>query len=288
MTAAPAAARWQRLVRARLAETERLSPAGAADTASFWDWKARSFRARFPGPARRDPLVSRVRRVVRKDSTVVDVGAGTGRLALALADRVKEVVAVDPSSRMLSVLRRQCRSLGLTNVRCVRGRWQDVEVAIADVAICSYVLPLIEDAPGFLRKLDASCRRRAFVYLGAVSSDTLFDPLWRRFHGTVRRPAPTYLDAVDVLEELGVDPDVEVVEVPARPCLPDLDAAVADYRDNLLLPDTADVRTQLRGLLSSWLVDTGGGLRPPMRTMPAAILSWTPGGASVDAHGTPA
>jgi ubiquinone/menaquinone biosynthesis C-methylase UbiE len=53
-------------------------------------------------------------------STVVDLGAGTGRLALAAAPHVGRVVAVDVSPAMLALLREQAAKAGLANVECVQ------------------------------------------------------------------------------------------------------------------------------------------------------------------------
>jgi ubiquinone/menaquinone biosynthesis C-methylase UbiE len=53
-------------------------------------------------------------------STVVDLGAGTGRFALAAAAQVSRVVAVDVSPAMLAVLRDRVARAGAANVECVR------------------------------------------------------------------------------------------------------------------------------------------------------------------------
>jgi hypothetical protein len=175
---------------------------------------------------------------------------------------------------MLDICRRQARKMGLDNVACVQGRWEETDVAQADVAFSSYVLPLIADAPRFLRKLEQAAGRRAFLYLGAFSLDAVMDPLWRHFHGRPRKPGPTYLDAVDVLRELGLAPDIEVVEVPSRTRFKTVAEAAKDYRDQLCLADTPEVRKELRALLADWLVVSDGLLRVPLKTVPAAILSW--------------
>jgi SAM-dependent methyltransferase len=272
-----ASTRWSRLVAARLAEMEELCPGSGVIGARYWNGaRARRFPGYVAGRAERDPLFTRMRRASGRRTTVLDVGAGPGRFSLALAPHVARVVAVDASPAMVRLLTRRARELGRSNIRTVTGRWEEVEVEPADVVVCSYVLPLIADAASFLRKLDGACRRRAFVYLNAASPDHLFDPLWRHFHGSPRRPAPTYLDAVAVLSELGIRAEVEVVELPTRGRYATLDAAVKAYRDQLCLPDEAPVRRELRGLLSSFLVLDGGELRAPVRTTPAAIVSWTP------------
>ena len=179
---------------------------------------------------------------------------------------------------MLDICRKQARGLGLTNVTCVQGRWEEIEVPPADVVFSSYVLPLVADAPNFLSKLDASATERAFLYLGAFTADAIMDPLWRHFHGTSRKPGPTYLDAADVLRELGFVPEIEVVEVATRARFKSVADAAKGYRDELCLPDTAEVRKELRDLLKNWLVSRSDGLGAPLKTVPAAIISWPASG----------
>ena len=53
-------------------------------------------------------------------STVVDLGAGTGRFSLAVAAEVARVVAVDVSPAMQAVLRERVTHGGAANVECVR------------------------------------------------------------------------------------------------------------------------------------------------------------------------
>lgn len=270
-----AAQRWGELVRARLEEMEQLRPERGSMGFSFWDARADRFAARMADDDADEPILAPLRRAVRADDTVVDVGAGTGRFALAVAPQVAEVVAVDPSATMLERLREIAAHRGITNVRCEQGRWEEVDVGPADVVVCAYVLPVIADVAPFVRKLDAAATREVFVHLSGHLPDVLHRPFWQHFHGRARATAPTYLEAMAVLEEQGVEPRVEVVEAPVRARFADLAEAVADFRDNLLLPDTDDVTRELERLLSAWLVDDGeAGLRPPVATLPAAVLRW--------------
>jgi FkbM family methyltransferase len=57
---------------------------------------------------------------VGPEATVVDLGAGTGRFALAAARQFQRVVAVDVSAAMLEHLRDRAAESGLSNVECVR------------------------------------------------------------------------------------------------------------------------------------------------------------------------
>lgn len=56
---------------------------------------------------------------VGKESTVVDLGAGTGQFAMEASGAVKRVVAVDVSEVMLGRLREKLQGSGVTNVECV-------------------------------------------------------------------------------------------------------------------------------------------------------------------------
>lgn len=60
-----------------------------------------------------------------RELTVLDVGTGAGRLALALASRARAVVGVDREARLIDEARKSAAAAGLKNARFVVG---DVEV----------------------------------------------------------------------------------------------------------------------------------------------------------------
>ena len=273
-----AAARWQRLVSDRLDEMARLRPAAGSVSGSFWDGdRAQRYaaHARLAEPDR-DPFLRALRRATDTSSSAIDVGAGTGRYALPLAASIAHVTAVDPSAAMLDVLRREAAATGTPNVTTVQSRWEEADVEPADVAFSSYVLALVADAPAFVRKLEAAARNKVLLYVGAFCADAVLDPLWRHFHETPRTPGPSYLDALAVLREIGIAPRVKVVELPNRRRFATVAEAAEHYRDWLFLDDTPAVRRELEELLSTWLLGRRGALRPPLRTIPAAIVDWVP------------
>jgi SAM-dependent methyltransferase len=237
--------------------------------------RARSFAALSGIADRSDPFLRHVWPSVGNATTTLDVGAGAGRYALALAARAKEVFAVDPSDELLAILRRRARRLGLKNVRSVLGRWEDVDSIECDIAVCNGVMGNVEDAALFFQKLDACARRQVFIGI-APAIDVLRGPLFRHFHGEPLPAYPAYLDAVAVLEELGIQPRVRVVEY-ASPTYAGLREAVIAHRDLLGLPESHEVDRELQTVLSSWLVrGRDGGLRAPYSTYPWIALSWKP------------
>jgi ubiquinone/menaquinone biosynthesis C-methylase UbiE len=80
-------------------------------------------------------------------STVVDLGSGTGQLAIAVAPVCARVVAVDVSPVMLRTLRAKATAAGLTNLEVVEAGFVTYEHngAPADVVYSRYALHHLPD-----------------------------------------------------------------------------------------------------------------------------------------------
>ncbi len=81
-------------------------------------------------------------------STLVDLGAGTGVLALAAAPFCRRVVAIDVSPAMLAVLRTKLAASGLTNVECVQAGFLTYETP-ANTADFVYSRNALHHLPDF-------------------------------------------------------------------------------------------------------------------------------------------
>src|SRR5690348_3108856 len=86
------------------------------------------------------------------ESTLVDLGAGTGRLALAAAPHVRRVVAVDVSPAMLAALRGRAAEAGLANVECVQAGFLSYEHA-GPPADAVYTRNALHQLPDFWKAL---------------------------------------------------------------------------------------------------------------------------------------
>jgi len=172
--------------------------------------------------------------------SVLDVGCGAGAASLALVPPAAMVIGVDERVDALGELETACRVRGVDH-RAVAGTWPEVAGAAgpADVVVCHHVLYNVADLPTFVRALSAHARGRIVVELGARHPLTFLVPLWRRFWGLERPAGPTAEDAVAVLRELGVEP--EVVRWPRRRVHGrDRSTQVALARRRLCLPPQRD------------------------------------------------
>jgi SAM-dependent methyltransferase len=268
--------RWKEIIDARASQMDAAYARLGRTSADFWDRRARRFYTTTRESAASDPLYRRLQREVTAETTVLDVGAGTGRFALALAPKARHVIAVEPNTSMLNYLRQEAVARGIGNVTSYQTTWQDAPDDLsADIVVCSHVLYPIRDIVPFLEKLRASTRLACYIYLRALSLDAITAPLWRHFHGKERRLPPGYIHALDVLYEMDIYANVEVVKLPLFMAYASLEEAVEEQMEQLILPDNEKTRRELRALLADWLVERDGMLRPPQREMAAAMI-WFP------------
>ncbi|KYK38260.1 MAG: hypothetical protein AYK18_17565 [Theionarchaea archaeon DG-70] len=101
---------------------------------------------------------------------ILDAGCGTGRYLIPLAEKGHEVVGIDTSSEMLSILRKklaECNSKIRTSVYCADMRNVDFEAEF-DAAICMYTFNYLisdEDIMRTLRGLYNSLKRDGIVVI---------------------------------------------------------------------------------------------------------------------------
>ncbi|GAC1343718.1 MAG: class I SAM-dependent methyltransferase [Ktedonobacteraceae bacterium] len=268
--------RWETLLNERARQMDAAYARLGRTSADFWDRRARRFHSITKDSIARDPLFHRLKRVVTAETSVLDVGAGTGRFTLAIAPYARHVTAVEPNVSMLDYLLRDAHEQGLTNISYVQTTWQDVpEDLSADIAICSHVLYPIHDIVPFLAKLRAATRRACYISMRATPIDALTAHLWRHFHGDERCLPPGYIHALDVMYEMDIYADVEIIKLPVPFSYPSLDVAVEEMLEQLILPGDEQTRRALRTLMQEWLVERNGVLVPPVEEMVAAIMQFT-------------
>jgi SAM-dependent methyltransferase len=272
-------ARWRSIIGRRRAQMDAAFATSRIGNADYWARRAKSYRDALHQRMDEDPLLLRVRGASDTSTTVLDVGAGTGRHTLALAPFVGRITAVDPSEAMLGYLRADVEAQKRRNVETVLAEWMSAEVAPADFVICSHVLYPIADVEPFLRKLDASALQRVYVYLRADPLPTDMG-LWPEFYAVPLQAQPVHMDLVNVLAQMGIFADVEVVEHRFTLTFASFEDAVAQVRNSLCLrDDDAPAEEKLRRLLREQLIAwPGGRLGPNIASARSAIVSWAPTG----------
>ena len=185
-TAADALRAWGDRVRANREQAERVREGDPPR--DFYAAVASDFRA---DPRRTDePALDLLRSLVKPGETWLDIGAGGGRYALPLALLAKDVIAVEPSEGMRSVLRQGMAEHGISNVHVVPARWPMEAPPAADVALMAHIGYDIEEIGPFLDAMEASARRLCVAVLVTPSPPHPAEPFWPPIHGEARSPAP--------------------------------------------------------------------------------------------------
>jgi len=234
-------ARWKQIVadRASLAS-------GHADT-GYWDRRARSFAR--STHARADEFLQVLEPHLAPARTLIDVGAGTGRHATPLAERLEWVTAVEPSEGMRSHIPQR------DNITIVASSWEDAEVAPADLVICSHVMYGVADPIPFVEKMQRSARERVFVMLRETDLPHPAAELRRRLAGSTGPRLPRFSELFMLLVQMGIAPDVAYLRYPIVTRYADMDEALTDCR--ALFGDGWDEEAARKALEEMLVADDG-------------------------------
>lgn len=192
---------------------------------SFWDGRAVSFAKAASETSYADQFLAIMKPEARW--TVLDMGCGSGTLAVPLAKLVSSVIAVDFSGRMLDVVRKRCADEDIRNITTIHGRWEDewekLGIGTCDAAIASRSM-VTDDLQASIQKLNAIARKS--VYIATVVGDGphdrhIFDAVGKTFI-----PGPDYIYLYNMLYQMGISANVAFIEEKRKRTFKSLEEAV--------------------------------------------------------------
>lgn len=213
--------------------------------------------------------------------TVLDVGAGPGRITVPAAAKAQSVTALDVSRPMLDHLERNARDAGRDNIRVLNLAWQDVRpdenVAKHDIVVAARS-PAMRD----LRKLDALARKRAYVMLFCGQSlksfhDSLVVGIEPEPPAPPKRPSPMpgYALVFNRLTAMGLEVNVQFIPDGFSQTFRDWQALLTSFAW-LGIGTAAEAR--FRENIMPYLTETDQGIALRMETR-TAVLWWDKGHA---------
>ena len=266
--------RWNHMVRIEHEQSDRMRGL-TPPPADHWTEYAREFRA---DPRRTsDPVMEHLLERVSPGQTVIDVGAGGGRLALPLALHCRRVVAVEPSPSMGEVLREAAAEFDVPNVDVVEADWKDAVVDQADVILCSHVVYVVREIGEFVRKLDDRASALVLVVLFDAAPQSQLYPLWEMVHREPRLPLPSLPQLREVLDELGMQAtETALSPQPARGFESLEDALEQLTRRLYVTPGTPEM-DRLEAALPEALEEHDGAYRiKGAQPLTPHVVSWRP------------
>ncbi|MFH1104224.1 MAG: class I SAM-dependent methyltransferase [Actinomycetota bacterium] len=181
--------------------------------------------------------------------SVLDIGAGAGRLSIAIARRGHRVTAVERDEGMAAALADQAAEARVEITRIV-GEWPHVagNAGRHDVVTCSHVVYDVAAIGPFVEAMHHAARRAVVVEMTPRHPWTELSRYFRALHDLDRPARPTVEDFAAVVEEVvGAPPERRWWT--GRPGLRFADMAelLAFYRKRLLVPPTRSI--EAAGLL---------------------------------------
>ena len=256
------------------------------DLAAHWDSRARVFNKRVMKNSMRSNSQVAILGLTSSE-TVLDVGAGTGRLALPMARLAKSVTALDQSAGMLACLQENMAAEGIENISCIQKSWQDVslgELEAHDVVLSSNSLG-VYDLKEALSKMDALAKRAVYIF---TFSDGKRDDGFRQFlreskverdgghgrHGKHEVGPAGYLVIYNLLADMGILADIKIMNWQSDEHYASLDEAVAEWKQMHEVP--AEREPDLQEFLSLRMVKDEKGLCLH-RSHKQVLISWQKG-----------
>ena len=264
---------WRQMVEDEHAQSDSVREQSDSPSDS-WEPFAGRFR---PSLDTTDPIVLSLMDRVESHHSVLDVGAGAGRVALPLSIRCRQVVAVEPSTSMRAVLEEEASQHGRDNIDLVASTWEEAQVAPADVVMCVQVLYTVRDIVGFIQKLEAHARERVLVVLGENPPYTQSSPLWPLVHGQERLKLPSMRELMSLLWDMDIYPDLTMLPTQEPRGYESRESAVEQTRQRMLVEPGGDGERRLRAALDELLEEVDGRFRiRGAATFHPALVSWRP------------
>lgn len=240
-----------------------------------WRSRAQDFetavRARWEKPdSSRTFLLSQL----TPESTLLDIGAGTGAWAILIAQSICGVTALAPSPAMLARLRANIAASGQTNITVADGSWPESEVETHDFSLCAHAMYGVPDFPTFIQRMNAVTRRTCFMILRAPPPGNLMAEASQYIYGHPY-DSPNLTVAYNALLQMCIYPNV-LMEQPSDWHSWEsytFEEALAHTKNRLGLSETNEYDSYLTSLLRQRLREQNGRYQfPPL--MRSGMLWW--------------
>ncbi len=201
--------------------------------------------------------------------TVLDVGAGTGRMTLPIAKRAKHVTALEPAEKMLAILKDNATKQQIFNIHYINKSLEDLDANTSyDLVVASFSLFMF-DIKSALMKMNALASKRVYLFLSA--SPWIDEGLQKAVHGS-SSPWSDFIFIYNILHDAGILANVEIEEFELKQRYADLEDAVSKCSNMHHIP--AEKNDKLREYLHENLVVEKGKLWYN-RKRKAATIWWT-------------
>jgi SAM-dependent methyltransferase len=208
------------------------------------------------------------------DSTLLDIGAGTGAWSCLVASACRKVTAVEPSQSMIDVLKKNIDAQGLTNVDVIEDAWPLDPGEVFDFTLSSHSVYGCPDFRGFVEAMVNVTRRTCVFLLRAPVADGLMSRIARKIMGQPHDSVNFHV-AYNALLQMGIFPNVLIEDTGLwSPWTNEtLDEAIQDVKRKMGIPGTNRYDDFLNKILTENLEQVDGKVIWP-RGIKSALVYW--------------
>jgi len=223
---------------------------------------------------RPDPLLEFVLKEVKGEDTVIEIGPGSGRWTIPLAEKTKSVTGIEPTYAMADMLRENLGRAGLGNVEILSQTWEDASPAIHDHVICSHGMYGSPDLATFVRKMERSARKNCYLAVRLPPADGIIGELSLKIRG-FRHDSPDAVIAFNALYSMGIYANVLVENTMVNWVNDSLEDAFHRAKKHLRLSTSGAYDELITSTLNQRLKFSDGVYLWP-DGMRSALLWWSP------------
>jgi 2-polyprenyl-3-methyl-5-hydroxy-6-metoxy-1,4-benzoquinol methylase len=243
----------------------------------FWKHKARQFdkmvEDRWSTPdSSRDFIVCKLQE--NPGSTLLDIGAGTGKWSLFAAPYAARVTALEPSPSMQQVLREKIAAENITNIDIVTGTWPKDPMTPHDYVLASHSMYGVKDFETFVNEMSATATRGCILVLRAPFADAIMAKAATRVFGQPY-DSPNFQIAFNILLSMDIYPNVIMEADGSWPGWKNdsLETALDELKNRLVLGDNTEHDSFLRDLLKKNLIQEHNQVTWPAGNR-SALVYW--------------
>ncbi|MCW4006818.1 MAG: class I SAM-dependent methyltransferase [Candidatus Bathyarchaeota archaeon] len=204
--------------------------------------------------------------------SVLEVGAGTGRITLPVAKQVKHVTASEPAVSMLELLKTAAKKEHLNNITYLNTDLEALstkKLPLHDIVLASFSVFML-DLKKALSTIDALAKKSVYIFSSAsVWPDKEMQKI---LYGDVVSLLPDYLYLYNILLDLEILANVKILDYTSSQSYDSLDDAVSQLTDLHCISSWQE--TKLRKYLDATLVESNGKLWSNQKRK-AAMIWWT-------------
>lgn len=244
---------------AELVEIKKTSQKDSIETPGnedIWCAKAREYDERVKQRWKNhDSSRETVLSLLQPDSSILDIGAGTGAWTLLFSKHVRKVTVIEPSKAMRDICIENIRLAQASNIEILEDPWPAAKPAKHDYSFCSHAMYGVADFPGFVQHMIACTTKKCFLLIRAPSQDGLITEAFMHIY---HQPydSPNFTIAYNILIQMGIYANVKVEKSDKWYFIksPSFDEAYTNLKTRLGLLDCSTYDDYLHDLLDRRLV----------------------------------